>query len=387
LQGRTAKILYHHRTVAGDGQRVHIDEMIAAWQRLGHQVILAEPKSQSAGRMGADDQRIARLKHVLPAALYELAELLYSIRAFVKLYRLYVREKPDVLYERYTTFMLAGCWLKALTGIPYLCEVNAPLSDERYTHGQLKLRSLAKLCERWTWRAADKVFPVSGVLKQYLEDHHIPGVKIDVIHNGIDPERFADVPAEEQAKARLGLEGKTVLGFVGFARDWHGLNRTFPLLEQSQDRVLLIVGDGPARADLEAEAHARGLANQLRFTGYLAREAIAEHIMAFNVALQPDVVPYASPLKLFEYMALGRAIVAPCKANICEILTHEESALLFDADNPDAFAQCVERLCADEAARRTLGRAAKQRIEEGQFYWEANAKRILDHAANLERLR
>jgi len=95
---------------------------------------------------------------------------------------------------------------------------------------------------------------------------------------------------------------------------------------------------------------------------------------AFDIALVPGVTPYASPLKLFEYMVLGKAILSIDSANIREVLTHGENAWLV---SPDGFAEGLERLAADPALRARLGQAARARIAAGNFTWDRNAARIV----------
>jgi hypothetical protein len=92
--------------------------------------------------------------------------------------------------------------------------------------------------------------------------------------------------------------------------------------------------------------------------------------------LQTAAVPYASPLKLFEYMALGRAIIAPDQPNIREILQDHLNALLFDPDDRDAFHDALGRLCRDSAMRRRLGAGARSTVEEIPLTWAHNAARI-----------
>ena len=106
-------------------------------------------------------------------------------------------------------------------------------------------------------------------------------------------------------------------------RDWNGLEPVIDQLARTDGQrwFLLVVGDGPARAALEERARDLGVATRVRFTGVVRREEIPALVSAFDIALQPAANPYASPLKLFEYLALGRAIVAPDQPNIREVLT------------------------------------------------------------------
>ena len=112
-------------------------------------------------------------------------------------------------------------------------------------------------------------------------------------------------------------------------------------------------------------------------------DRVPAHLVAFDIALQPRVVPYASPLKLIEYMALERAIVAPDVPNIREILTNGETALLFDPARSDTFQNCIETLTRDPELRRSLGQRARRHLVERDLTWEGNAARVLEAAGSL----
>lgn len=114
--------------------------------------------------------------------------------------------------------------------------------------------------------------------------------------------------------------------------------------------------------------------------GLVPRDKISHYVSTFDVALQPSVVEYASPLKLFEYMALGRAIVAPDQDNIREVLTDGADAVLFDPDDTNAFTEAIVRMCRDDEMRQRLGRAAADLIADKEYTWAANARRVIELA-------
>ena len=138
----------------------------------------------------------------------------------------------------------------------------------------------------------------------------------------------------------------------------------------------LIVGDGPAIDELRRLTAQLGLERRVIFAGLVPRNKIVEYVAAFDIALQPMVVPYASPLKLFEYMALGRAIVAPATPNILEVLT-DRDAVLFDPADPLAFRRAVEQLCGNADLRSLLGKAARDAVDRHGLTWASNARRII----------
>lgn len=373
------KILYHHRIRSKDGQYVHVEEMIGALKALGHEVILVAPAAMEKEEFGADAGIVAWMKRHLPQIAYEILELSYAVLAFFRLRRAVRKHRPDCLYERYNLFLPAGVWLKRRYGLPMLLEVNSPLYQERARYDGISLKRLAQWAQHYAWRGADYVLPVTQVLGDMVAAEGVPKARIRVIPNGINQERFGTAPDTETAKNMLGLQGKTVLGFTGFLRDWHGLDTVIDLIAHDNAdamRHLLVIGDGPARANLEAQAHRLGIANRLTITGIVGRDDIMRYVAAFDIALQPAVVAYASPLKLFEYLMLGRAIVAPAQPNIMEILNDGKNAVLFEPGLPGALADAVERVSRDTELRQRIGASARATIDELGLTWIHNAERV-----------
>lgn len=387
------RILYHHRTASKDGQAVHIEEMVTALRAEGHEVRMVGPSPDTAGgesgAMGDDLGWVRQLKSLLPGAVYELLELAYSLHAYRKLAKAAGEFQPDFIYERYNLYLLAGTLLARRHGIPLLLEVNAPLVFERSRHsGGLALPRLARWAEGFVWRAADRVLPVTQVLADYVREYGVAEERICVIANGINEAHFAQAPTPAQAKERLGLAGKLVLGFTGFVRDWHGVDRVIDWMASAEapaNAHLLIVGDGPARGALEEQARRLGLAQAVSFTGVVDRTAVPAHIAAFDVALQPAVTDYASPLKLIEYLALGKAIVAPRARNLLEVLSDGENAATFDETAPGGLAATLSRVAGDSALRAQLARGARATISCRQLTWRNNARRVAALADDLRR--
>jgi glycosyltransferase involved in cell wall biosynthesis len=373
------KILYHHRIRSKDGQYVHIAELIEALRNLGHVVIVVGPPATERARFGDDAGGIALLKRHCPRFLYELMEFAYSLVAYCRLRAAVLEHRPDCLYERYNLLQPAGVWLKRRFNLPMLLEVNAPLYEERAKYDGIALQRFARWWERYTWRGADYVLAVTQVLAKRVEAAGVSAERIVVIPNAINPHDFGGDLDNEQAKRRLGLQGRLILGFTGFLKDWHGLDKAIELVAKADSTWhLLIVGDGPARQALERLATAMNVTDRVSITGVVAREQVAAHVAAFDIALQPAVVDYASPLKLFEYMALGRPIVAPAQPNILEILTHEENALLFDTRDSGGLSKAVDRLCGDAGLRQRLGEAARRTIHSRRLTWAGNAARVTE---------
>ncbi len=374
------KILFHHRIRSKDGQYVHIEELTRALSRLGHEIIFVGPTAIEQEEFGSDAGLVALLKKRLPSFLYEILEFSYSIPAFLRLWRAVRVHRPDGIYERYSLFFPAGVWVRKLMETPFLLEINAPLLEERSRYAGLKLTNLARWSEKYVWQGADVTLPVTQVLAGYVRLTGVQESRIVVIPNGVDRVKFGRQPARDPAKQLLGLEGRLVLGFTGFLREWHKLEQVVDWISDHpgpSQRHLLITGDGPARQAVERRAKERHISHAVTITGVVAREEVSRYVAAYDVALQPAVVAYASPLKLFEYLALGCAILAPSTPNICEVLSDGDNALLFDPADDSSFSSALQRICDDDSLRKRLGENARLTIEKGHYTWDHNALQVI----------
>jgi len=368
--------------------RVHISELVNALRAHGHDVHVVGPggKDDIAAREGGGIERsVDGLRRALPPFVMELAELAYNVLAYARLSREAKAFKPDVLYERYNLFLLAGLVLKSRRRIPMILEINSPLASERAAFGRLGLPAVARWCEAALWRGADTVLPVTQVLADQVVTVRGGEAGVRVIHNGANLAAAPSADAVEAARRRIGIpRGALVLGFVGFVRAWHGVGWALEALTDLPPNThLLVVGDGPALDDLRARADVLGLAPRVHFTGRVPHEEVAALSELIDVALQTAAVAYASPLKLFEYMARGRAVVAPDQPNIREILTDGDNALLFEKDDEASFRCALHRLVGDEALRRRLGAHARNTIERTPFTWGHNAETVAGLAQQL----
>lgn len=371
------KILYSHRIRSRDGQSVHLEAMVAALRAAGHAVRVVGPAGFDTTGLGDDSRMLAWIRRMLPAWVGEVAELAYAVPASLRLDRAAAEFHPDVIYERANLFHFAGTLVAARRGLPLLLEVNAPLAQERARFGGLALRRIATAGERFVWRRATRVLPVTAVLAEHVRAAGVPAPRIAVVPNGIDLDDFPPAPEPPRGE-------EIVLGFIGFLRDWHGLDallRGIAGWEGEPRLVLQIVGDGPARPGLERLAAELGIADRLRFTGLAPRAAVPGLIAGFDIALQPAAVAYACPLKVLEYMAAGRAIVAPDQPNLRELLEHGSTALLFDPRDPEAFWAHVVLLARNADLRRALGEAARFAILRRDLTWDGHARCVVALAA------
>lgn len=381
------RILYSHRTRSADGQYVHIAALRNALRAAGADVCVVGPdgvepdgveKPLSAGDGGAG------LADRLPKAIYELAERAYSIPGTARLSKAAVGFDPDILYERYNLHYHAGASVARRRGVPLILEVNAPLRAERLAHGGLALPAMAEKAERRIWRAADAVITVTRVLADEICRAGVAPDRVHVLPNGVDALFLAEADGRA-VRQRYGLANKIVLGFTGFVRDWHGVDMAVGTIANHPDIPLhlLLVGDGPHADELRAHAARRGVSDRLTITGVVQKPELPGYIAAFDIALQPAATAYASPLKLFEYMGLGRPVIAPDQPNINEILTNDHDAVLFAPGNEAAFSAGILALANGPELRRKIGIAARETIRMRDLTWAGNGRRTLEIAQSL----
>ncbi len=375
------KILYHHRIASRDGMDVHITEITSALRDLGHEVLVVSPTMHTNASFGQGGEKVRFIRERLPKVTGEVMELVYNEHAYRRLERAYKMFRPDFVYERGNLFLTAGLRLRKKYGVPLLVEVNAPLHEERAQYGGLSLRQLAQKLECSVWAGADKALPVSTVLAEMMVRLGVPRSNIEVVPNGANHSHFNPEVSGEEIRKTYDLGSDIVLGFSGFAHEWHRLDRLVALaaeLKESFPAKVLIVGDGPVTAALKAQATTLGIADRVQVTGVVSRDAMPAHLAAFDIAFQPAATSYASPLKLIEYLAMGLPVVAPDMPNIVESAGGVGVIHLFDPSQPDTFLNASRKAIENSLSDKATARAAAKNTRS----WNDNALRILEIARN-----
>lgn len=375
------KILYHHRTLGDGAEGIHVAEMVRAFRALGHEVRLLSLIGETTNVATPKQQRWARVRRMLPGAAYELAEIGYNVPGYLALSKAIAEFEPDLVYDRYVNYNYSAVAAARRAGLPVFVEVNSPYSYQKQTFDErLYLARVSRAFERTICSRASRVIVVSTPLKKFLVSIGVPAERIVVMPNGADPDAFtADFDASA-VRQRLGVADRIVIGFSGILRPWHGLDllvEAFARLAAGNPRLhLLIVGDGPIRGELEQQVAARRLADRVTITGRLPHAEVREYVGAMDVAVSPRATFYASPMKVLEYMAMGKAIVAPDMDNLRDILTDSVDGVLFTAEDVDALTVAIGRLIGDAELRRGLGAAARRKIEQERT-WLHNARDVV----------
>jgi glycosyltransferase involved in cell wall biosynthesis len=370
------KILYHHRIASKDGQYVHVEELTNAFLQAGHELLFVCPEFADKADFGDEGGIATKLKAKLPRSIYEILELGYSLLIAVKLIVAILKFKPDFIYERYNLYQPVGVIIARLFKLPILLEVNAPLVQERSKYSGLALPRFAKFIENFTWRKASFVLPVTQVLAQHVYDAGVPEERVVVVPNGINEKVIAEL---DKRAAEREQSKDIVIGFTGFINPWHKLDKALDAIAQIGNKKIkfICVGEGDIRPQLEQQAKTLGIQDQVMFTGLVNREKVFDYVAQFDIALQPSVTEYASPLKLFEYLASASLVIAPDMPNIREILD-ETNSLLFKPDEPDDFKNKLVDALENFENYKSVRMAARAAIDQQGLTWQNNAERVIN---------
>jgi glycosyltransferase involved in cell wall biosynthesis len=174
---------------------------------------------------------------------------------------------------------------------------------------------------------------------------------VRVLPNAVDTDLFRPDVDGAQVRRRCDLDGRFVVGFAGTFKAWHGVDillAAFRDLRQTDPSIhLLLVGDGPLRPALEETVRTTGLEEAVTFAGRVAHDAMPAYLAAMDIAVAPYPALdefYFSPLKIFEYMAAGRAVLASRVGQVVDLIVDGETGLLFDPGDDTGLVDRIQRL-------------------------------------------
>ncbi|HEX8138283.1 MAG TPA: glycosyltransferase family 4 protein [Pyrinomonadaceae bacterium] len=386
----SAPLIAYLRATPGAGTQVggassHINGFINAAIERGARLYLI-----SNDRIAGLDEKRVPLKIVEP-------EPVGSMRAAFDLYNdlLFARgalgeiecSPPSFIYQRYSRFTSAGVEASLRTRRPLFLEYNgSEVWVGRYWDRVGMLGLLARF-ERLNLRAAARIFVVSEVERRNLLRAGVVPSKIVVNPNGVDAEKFRPGVGGPEERERLGVgPTETLVGFVGTFGPWHGvlaLAQAITLVPKRAGIRFMLVGAGSLREEAERVVREAGASERVIFTGVVEHGRVPSLLDACDILVSPHVPLedgsefFGSPTKLFEYMAMGKAIVASRLGQIGDVLKHEETALLTEPGDERALCEAIVRLSNSPELRRRLGQAA--RLEAlAHHTWAHNAERVLD---------
>ncbi|HEY8640177.1 MAG TPA: glycosyltransferase family 4 protein, partial [Solirubrobacterales bacterium] len=358
------------------GSLAHTLGILRALRRRGHEVeIWTTGEVSTAAREGKERRLPVVMKGNVPR---EFCELLSGLAQGLR--PLPLSSPPEFIYQRHSMNNLAGVLLARRWKVPLVLEANASEVQWREEWSSLRLPALGRACERLILGDAARVAAVSDNAARHLLAAGAPPDRLRVVPNGVETERFAGATPRELPFDRESF----VIGFIGLFYPWHGvrhLAEAFPLiLEACPNARLLLVGDGEDAAVVRRLLEGSGAIDRVLLPGLVPADDVPGYLLACDVLASPHAASegfIGSPIKIWEYMASGRAIIASALAQLGDVLEDERTALLVPPGDPVALAAAIIRLHGDPALRDRLGQSA---LEEAmaKHSWDARLRDALE---------
>lgn len=373
------KIIYvlHH-----DYERmpIHSVEVITEMNRQGHYVSVLTAISR---RFVRDSDWPETIKiHQVPILNFRIFRVLcFFLGSLLLLPYWCMRERPDVIYERFSLTSLATLWVAKALGVPLVIEVNGIVSDELALSRVLRWRLvLQEWVEQHVFRSCDHLITVTEGIRQWIGSHYsVPPHKIDTISNGVNPRRFRPI-GKAVARKELGLDPeRPIVGYLGSLFPWCGLEQVIeasPHVVAQVPDVLFLVGGGgqETKTDLERRAHDFGMEKHFLFWGEVPWDRAAIFISAFDIAVAParfaNLRSGISPQKVYAYLACERPVVGSDIDGLGDMLVKYGVGLAFRAGHAEELAEVILRLLKDKDMAKTMGQKGREVILE-RYTWES----------------
>jgi len=387
-------ILLHHRTRGRGAEGVHIRGVVKGLRQLNHHVdILSLPGAEpEAEEVTTSDEKVNQAptkkskfsilsdltKHV-PEFVFELFELAFNLIAVIRLRKTIKEKNITLIYERYSLFMFASVWWAKRHNLPIVLEINDSCQVQRVR--SLTFKKLAAKIEAWIFKNATGLVFISTRFKEVAEQAYGDIANSVVSPNGADLDKFIiDETLGLALRSKLGIENKVVLGYVGAFVHWHGIDWFVDLacqkLKETPELVLLLVGDGVAFEGIKNRVIEAGVESQVILPGKVPHHEVSSFLSAMDLGILPDSNDYGSPMKLFEFMAMGKGMIAPDFSPIAEVVQDNATSWLFPASNKQACIDKVFEIVNDREAHQEVGKNARTYIEN-ERQWKHNAEQLL----------
>lgn len=376
-------------TVPG-GATSHINGVVNGLIELGAEIefIANDPVAGIDGSTPTS-HRLAPDRNAMPRAAFDVANgLSFSDRAS----KLIAQLAPAFIYERYSRFSIAGVEAALKNRIPLFLEYNG---SEVWVGKHWDATAKLDLLERYeglNLERATRIFVVSEVEQKTLISRGVDENKIVVNPNGVDTEKFKPGVGGSPLRKELGVSDDAVLaGFLGTFGPWHGvltLADAIALTPKSSGLKFLFVGDGSLRSEMEKRLARSDDLDRVVFTGSISHDLVPSYLDACDILVSPHVPLaegaefFGSPTKLFEYMAMGKGIVASRLGQIGDVLEDGKMALLVEPANADQLSTAIQKLAKDSELLKQLGAAARSSAMK-RHTWTKNAERVLETYKSL----
>lgn len=377
------------------GAELHIIYTLRELQKLGHHAALlalqpnkrvifsSDLEAITQDKLSEDHYTYSRWSDTIPFIFFEKSiRKVQSILGFPYLamfddFRTYEAcssnlNEYTLIHERYNGMSMGGAFACRRQNIPYILEINADMLEQsEYLGNKIKGFSQVVAVEktRFCFNTAHRIISVSSELKDHLiQKWNVAASKIIVLPCAADVDVFRDKFDTKSIKQQIGLKNEQVIIWVGGFYPWHNLdlliNSFQNVIKIIPDTRLVLIGDGKTRESIEQMIKDKNLDETVIFTGKVQHEKIPALLSIADIAVSPFDSYFpghgGTPMKLFEYMAAGKPIVATNVSQVNAVIKNGYNGLLIEPGDELSFTDAIIHLAENPNERKRLGENAKR---------------------------
>jgi len=359
------KILYIcYEDIAGfNGATRHINEVVKGFSNRNNKVNLCVPfiwRKKPKLDFGSN----TKLRYIITVPIKGLKPISYVIASFIYMPFIYVKFRPDIVYIREIKFTIFPVLLAKLLDIPCVVEVNGLIDEvEKVKSASMLLLKVLKSFHRWNLNSANHIITVtSGIKKEMVSLYGLKEDKITIITNGVDISKFKPIKKTEAILQTCLKKGYKYVGFVGGLFPWHGLdqliNAAIYAIENGEKIRFVIVGSGRLEYRLKQMVHNYKLEEKIIFTGSVPFDKVPYYINSFDICIvffKKVRKDPGDPIKLYEYMACGRPIIASNVRGYGDVVEFYKSGVSVNSEDPKVTGRKIKQLLEDKSKAKKMG--------------------------------
>lgn len=378
---------------APTGYGSHMRGMVNGFREEGHtvEILVLGNKPHSTDSSKQTNSFKSILKKVLPKIIWrtlkEIQQIRFDKHATRELRTAIQKFNPDIVYERSAWMSNGSVQVLKQFNLKHVIEINAPFEEEvkEFEKASSFISFIGKKKLQNLLQSAHLVSPITSSLQKHIvKNYGVNPQNCFVVPNAIDKSEIQITESRvEDIRKIFNLTDKIVVGFVGSIFPYHGVDRLIHAVSKlnNSDVELLIVGDGYLIPELQEQARALGLKSRVHFTGSVPKEDVYNHITAMDIVTLPNTEWYCSPVKLFEYGALGKVVLAVNEAGVSDVMT-DTDGLLFKNNEGD-FQEALNFTISNLSQLKEKANTFQQKIFSNHT-WSANARQILNQLNALK---
>jgi PEP-CTERM/exosortase A-associated glycosyltransferase len=292
-----------------------------------------------------------------PVRVPILAELALMFMLFKRMINVIKKEKPDILHAHSPVLNYLPTWIAGkIFSLPVVYEIRAYWEDagvDNSTYTDLSIKyKLVQALEKWACNNVEQVAVLCDGIREDMEGRGVRSSKMTPAFNGISPDNLKPCKPDKELVEKWNLSGKKVIGFIGSFYRYEGLDLLIEAFSKiagtNPDLVLLLVGGGEVEQQLKDQVSMLNLDKRVLFPGRVPHDRVRGVYAMMDIMIYPRysirLTELVTPLKPLEAMAMGKAVIASDIGGHRELVTHDETGILFPAGDADGLAGAITSL-------------------------------------------